>query len=233
MGYTLQLSIAALMIVVTLISVLYLNGYIFPPKKDYGNEILNALYSGSEGRVKILDQTFVIKKFNLTSSSLFSYSDETEIEITALAYYNTTVKVMGKHSFEGGSVFPWDNISPYDLFFRWGDFAKSEHDEMLNEMQYYGEMRTATVIIHQNETETYQKYSSFESNNHIITMDDNVRSMIDRIKVKDIVHFEGYIAKVTSNSNGRQSVWGGKVDITDSGKDFFSCEVFYVTNVTL
>ena len=218
------------------ISIFYFNPFFSSVKKDYGNETLNALYAGHEDRVRMLDKPFVIRKFNLKNKNLFSTSPtEADIEIIAIAYYNTTVKVISKLSYANGLNFPWDDISPYDLFFRWGELAKPEYDNSLNLITYHTALsRTAYFKLRGNETELYEKYRSYQSNTHAVILNEDIKNLVDKIKPKDIVHFEGYLVKIISQSKGfENSTWGGETDITNAGIDLWSsCEVFYIMEVT-
>ncbi len=236
MKYTFfEILIVVLVTGILLLGFLYFND-ILTIKKDYGSKMLNELYSGHAGRVRILNNPITLRKFNLKNEkpSILSV-DEAEIEIVAIATYNTTVKVMAKRNYEGGKSFPWDVVSPYDLFFRWGELAKPEHDNILNKIDYGYVERKANLKLLMNETKFYNSYRSYQSNTHAVILDEDIKDLIKKIEIGDIVHFDGYLVKVISRTQGFQdTTWGGETDITNAGIDLFSsCETFFITNAIL
>lgn len=164
-----------------------------------------------------------------------------DIEIKKLASYDITGKVEALKDFSGNF---WSNffsfkaremtnyISPRDLTLTWGKLALDENSNSISANQSL--MNGQRVVMFSYTHALKEKYGeeyikSHLSNNHIITLDDNLKKQLMKIKVTDIVRIKGYLVDVKFSNGGS---WGPSSLVrNDTGNH--SCEILYAEDIVI
>lgn len=164
-----------------------------------------------------------------------------QMEVTKIATYDITGKVeaikdFGTNmianilSFTGPNIY--DYISPRDLTISWGDIAKEENSSHIYCDQY--EMNTYRAVMIKPDRYLYNKYGlnkimSQVSNNHIITINRDLRKILSKIKLYDLVRIKGYLVEVNDERGGK---WGPS-SLERDDIDLHSCEIILAEDIVI
>lgn len=164
-----------------------------------------------------------------------------DVNITKLASYDITGKVEALKdfntnflanflSFSSGDMSNY--ISPRDLTLSWGTIAQDNNSEYIQvNQEFFNNQRTALINYKSELINKYGEDYSIEhvSNNHIIAIDNNLRSQLAKIKVTDVVRIIGYLVEIDC-SNGVH--WGpSSLRRNDTGGH--ACEIIYAEEILI
>lgn len=163
------------------------------------------------------------------------------IEITKLASYDITGKVEALKDFSGNflsnfftfQTYDMTNyISPRDVTLTWGELALDENSDSIRASQNI--FNGQRVVAYAYTSELKKKYGekfieTHLSNNHIITLNNDLKRILMKIKVTDIVRIKGYLVDV-KGSNGWE--WGPS-SLTRTDHGLHSCEIIYAEDIVI
>lgn len=145
--------------------------------------------------------------------------------LTTKASYVIAALVVSRRAYNDG----WNaELSPVDLALAWGRLAEPGWERYISYSQsgrWYHYRYTAGCPYTQGYIITHS------ANNHIIPATENLRLAIMLIRAKESVILEGYLVYIQGSYKGKSCWWRSSLTRTDSGNG--SCEVFYVTRVTM
>lgn len=160
------------------------------------------------------------------------------IEITKLARYDITGKVEGIKDFSGNflaNLFSFNSenftnfISPRDLALSWGNVALDENSNTIGADQYFFNGNRVVLFTYAYElTSKYGKeyIGTHVSNNHIITLDNDLKRELLKIKQSDVVRIIGYLVDCKAD-NGWS--WGpSSMSREDTG-----CEIILAEDIVI
>ena len=165
-----------------------------------------------------------IRGVNLTVTKLATYDIIGKVE--AIKEYNTNM-FANVLSLKGENVY--DYISPIDLTLSWGQVAKKENSGHIYCDQYTTNTYRAVYIRADNDL--INKYGEKElysqvSNNHIITLNKDLRKILTKVKQNDIVRVVGHLVYVQDSNGGN---WGPSSTVrTDTG-----CEIVWADDIVI
>ncbi len=144
--------------------------------------------------------------------------------ITLVAKYKIYGRVYDKHYIP--SKLPLASIVPYDVTIGWGglhskDVFKTIHTIMSGRVVYWR--------FNSNCPFNEKEINSMMSNNHLIPANKNVRRGIRKLKKKDVVYIEGYLANVAIHKP--HIVERSTTSLTRDDTGLGACEMIYVTRV--
>lgn len=164
-----------------------------------------------------------------------------DIKITKLASYDITGKVeaikdfstnflSNFFSFNSGDMTNY--ISPRDLTLSWGELALDENTNGITANQNV--LNGARVVVFSWSGKLREKYGdeylySHVSNNHIITLNDDLKRQLMKIKTTDIVRIKGYLVDVEC-SNGIK--WGPS-SLVRNDTGLHCCEILYAEDIVI
>ena len=137
--------------------------------------------------------------------------------VSAVAEYHLRGRVLGTKRYYSG---PQAELVPYDVAVGWGRMSDQTVIDgltisMTNRFYFYEWQNQPPIP--QDEI----KVSS--ANNHVIAANDEVRKVISRLRVGQIVTLDGYLV----NANGPEGrTWNSSLTRMDTGNG--ACELFYV-----
>ena len=180
-------------------------------------------------QTKIEKDSFMIQKFGV------------DIKITKLASYDITGKVeaikdYSSNFFSNFLNFEAENmtnyISPRDLTLSWGPIALDENSNSIKADQNY--LNSERVVWYTYTDSLKKKYGeeyilSHISNNHVVTLNRDLKRELLKIKQADIVRIKGYLIEVNC-SNGIN--WGPSSLLRDD-HGFHSCEILYAEDIVI
>lgn len=178
---------------------------------------------------KVEKESFTVNKYGVN------------IEITKLASYDITGKVEALKDFSSNFLANFfsfnahdmsNYISPRDLTLTWGELALDENSDSIRANQSL--LNGQRVVVYAYTNELLKKYGeefiqSHLSNNHIITLNDDLKRQLMKIKVTDIVRIKGYLVDVKC-SNGW--TWGPS-SLVRNDHGLHSCEIFYAEDIVI
>ena len=171
-------------------------------------------------------ETFSIQKNGLT------------ITFTKLASYDITGKVEGIKDYSTNVLSNFlslnasdftNYISPRDLALSWGEIALEKNSDSIIADQYiFNNTRTVLFTYHSNLISKYGKeyITTHVSNNHIITLNNELKNELMKITQLDVVRIIGYLVDVKCN-NGWS--WGPSSMVrNDTG-----CEIILAEDIII
>lgn len=174
-------------------------------------------------------ESFSIKKHGVTINikKLASYDITGKVE--AIKDYSANF-LANFFSFDAGNMA--DYISPRDLTLTWGELSLDANSNSIKADQNI--LNGQRVVVFAYTDGLKQKYGeeyiqSHLSNNHIITLNDDLKRQLMKVKVTDIVRIKGYLVDVTC-SNGYK--WGPS-SMTRSDHGLHSCEILYAEDIVI
>lgn len=169
-----------------------------------------------------------VRGVNLTVTKLATYDITGKVE--AIKDYNTN-PIANVLSFKGDNVY--DYISPIDLTLSWGQVAKKENSGHIYCDQYaWNTYRAVQISIDSYLANKYGAKESFAqvSNNHLISLNKDIRNLFSKVKLDDIVRIVGHLVLVEDSYGGK---WGpSSTSRTDGGK-FDGCEIIWVEDFVI
>ena len=156
--------------------------------------------------------------------------DNYKADITYLAKYEISGKVVEVHDYTGDSI--GDLISPRDVGICWGFLAEDKYQIKT----VTGKARHLNYTITNRDIGYYinkilGRVNSHISNNHLVPSDKNTSKLINKIQVNDFITLEGYLVNVYAEApSGKTISWESSLSRNDVGDG--ACELLYVTNVT-
>ncbi len=157
--------------------------------------------------------------------------DDFKVDISYLYSYDIEALVVHTKNYTGGTL--GDKLAPKDLALAWGKVAEYNDRIDFNWSQngrwYYWKTDTYAEL---NPVGGVSGVSKCSANNHIIGANDAVRASVKKIKAGDHIRMKGYLVNINaSRPDGATFYWYSSTTRDDTGDG--SCEVFYVTDVTL
>ncbi len=161
-----------------------------------------------------------------------------EMDVTKIATYDITGKVEAIKDF-GTNMFanilsfkgenPYDYISPRDLTISWGEIAKEKNSGHIHCDQY--ELNTYRAVMIYLDSYLREKYGekaaySQVSNNHIVTINKDLRRILSKIKLDDIVRIKGHLIMVKDENGG---IWGPSSLVRDD----HGCEIILAEDIVI
>lgn len=164
-----------------------------------------------------------------------------DIKITKLASYDITGKVeaikdYSSNFFSNFLNFEAENmtnyISPRDLTLSWGPIALNENSNSIKADQNY--LNSERVVWYTYTDSLKKKYGeeyilSHISNNHVITLQNDLKKQLLKIKQADIVRIKGYLVEV-SCSNG---IHWGPSSLRRDDNGLHGCEILYAEDIVI
>ena len=142
--------------------------------------------------------------------------------ITPLYDYSVTALVLGKKGYGDRS----SDLSPYDLALGWGPLSSKytlDHMDIKQYGRWYHYRYDAEFPM------SPRKIIHNSANTHIIPADKSVLKILKDVKKYDTVTMHGHLVSVRKPDNS--FTWKSSTSRKDSGDG--SCEVFYVTSLTI
>ncbi len=143
--------------------------------------------------------------------------------ITPLASYSIEALVLSKKNYSSGTE---AKLSPTDLALGWGPMSSKEvlqHMKISQSGRWYHYRYQGSIPIHPKEIITHS------ANTHIIPANNEVHATLKKVRQYDVVQMRGYLVSITKqNGNWR---WKSSTTRADSGDG--SCELFYVTSLSI
>ena len=153
----------------------------------------------------------------------------TNVNLEYVAEYSIAGRVLGIDDYSGQRV--QDIISPRDVALAWGWLTDTEVDSRINWGPYNYREFLFSVQNDQwlRSVGGVDAVISHTSNNHLLSVNNEIRRLINDIEVGDFIKIEGYLVNMTHNvgRRGAYFLWSTSTSRTDT-----DCEVIYVTNVT-
>ena len=147
------------------------------------------------------------------------------LSVTPKAKYHIAAMIVGVREYSSG----WNSqISPADLALAWGGLAAMDYDTYI---EY--EQRGRWYYYKFNKMSPFDKryIGSHSANNHIIPATDNIKNIIAKLQVKQIVALEGYLVNVDGVYEGEKVWWHSSLTREDSGDG--ACELMYVNKIVV
>jgi uncharacterized membrane protein len=152
----------------------------------------------------------------------------TEVNMLKKAKYKIIGRVVSteEHSTDGID----DLLSPRDLALSWGLMSLDRNHK---KVEYDSNGREYTYRIADNSL--LDEYGSLRavftstSNNHIIPANDELKKILNEIKVGNVVLIEGYLVNLEWNENDGKHYWKSSTRRDDT-RDH-SCELIYTTSI--
>lgn len=165
---------------------------------------------------------------NYRIDKLATYDITAKVE--SIKDYNTS-KIASKLSFTPDGTAGIDMMSPRDLTVSWGKIALLENNNHVHCNQYEGGYRYSMVYW---TSELGKKYSREEiisnvSNNHVITIDKNLKKILLKIKEEDIIRIVGYLVYV----EGEDGTTWGPSSMERDDIDMHSCEIILAEKIVI
>ena len=148
---------------------------------------------------------------------------------TYRAEYDIQGLVINATEYNSGSIY--DQITPLDIGFAWGDAAANNH--LIKWVQGYRHV-TASInalsklYLNQDLNTIFQQYS----NNHLVFKDEELLQKARTVKLGDYIRIKGYLIDITAYRDKEPAVkYKIKTSLTryDDGED--SCEIILVTSL--
>lgn len=148
------------------------------------------------------------------------------VKITKLATYEITGRVMGMEYYYFGSGA--NKISPEDLVLAWGPAATDKYAKDIS-VKIGSNDRFANFSITGDYANDYKdKAGDYISNNHIIPMNNRLKSILKKIRKDDVVQIIGYLVKC----EGDNWYWGpSSMSRTDDGAH--ACEIILAESIAI
>ncbi len=171
---------------------------------------------------------------SVTNSEIIKFSkDGFAYRLTPIAEYQIKALVVHRMDYRFFSIYNSDSVFPVDLCVTWGDNLSNKvyQNESLSFSQdarfcfyrWRGELSVNPNLV---------------SNNHLITNNKKILSVISRIKPGDQVEISGYLVNVEANKIGSVSEYDSSsfnlkssTVRTDDGAG--ACEIIYVNNIKI
>ena len=154
---------------------------------------------------------------------------------------NINIKYVAKYVIKGRVVHTMGHFAndvsgklmPKDVGISWGFLANEKNKDKLT--WFLGGDRILACNTSDStwlaENGGFDKVGVYFSNNHLIYSDNRTKSLINKIKVDDLIEIEGYLVDLTFNyATGRKDTI--KTSTTRSDTGLGACETIYVTNVS-
>ena len=172
--------------------------------------------------------TTKVRGVTLTVTKLATYDITGKVE--AIKDYNTN-PIANSLSFKGDNVY--DYISPIDLTLSWGQVAKKENSGHIYCDQYAWNTYRAVQISY--DSYLVNKYGAEEvysqvSNNHLISLNKDIRKLFSKVKLDDIVRIVGHLVYVEDSYGGN---WGPSSTSRTDGGNFDGCEIIWVDDFVI
>lgn len=142
-----------------------------------------------------------------------------------------TSKLASMLSFQKENSYAIDYISPRDLTLSWGEIALNKNSGHIYCDQYESTNNNYRMVWLRYDSFLLQKYTAEGiqknvSNNHIIALDNRLRTTLSKIKNGDIVRIIGYLVEVNTSGGAK---WGPSSMIrTDNGCEIILAEKIIV-----
>lgn len=148
------------------------------------------------------------------------------VKITKLATYDITAKVFGMEFFHfGGGA---NTISPQDLALKWGPAASDKYNNDI-EYRYSTNDRMGWFYFNGPYYQQYKGMSSiYVSNNHIIPMNNQVKSELKKVRVGDYIELLGWLV----DCQGNNWHWGPSSLVRDDDGNG-ACEIILVEYLSI
>lgn len=167
------------------------------------------------------EQTMLEKHTLLTKGQGFT--------LLALARYRICARVMEK-SVNGGYGPTMKNIYPIDVALAWGDFAITDYDRYLEYEYLEDKNKTRTFWMASRDNTAppipFEYIGTHFSNNHVCPANENIYNAVARLKKKQDVIMEGYLARTTLYDS---EPYDSSLTRGDDGPG--ACESFYVEKI--
>jgi len=158
------------------------------------------------------------EQVNLANGAQLSRGDFT---LTTRAHYALTARVLARadYRFDPGAA-----LAPEDLALGWGRMSDSNVLATIEISQlqrfYYWQVKAFPIPAHEIETSS--------ANTHMIPADAAVRAAMERVRVGELVHLEGFLVDA-SRADGWQ--WHTSMTRDDTGNG--ACELMYVESLSI
>ena len=172
--------------------------------------------------------TINVRGVTLNVTKLATYDIIGKVE--AIKDYNTN-SIANILSFKGDNVY--DYISPIDLTLSWGQIAKKENAGHIYCDQYVcNAYRSVAISIDNYLVNKYGMKESFAqvSNNHLISLNKDIRNLFSKVKLDDVVRIVGYLVYVQDSDGGN---WGPSSTSRTDGGNFDGCEIIWVEDFVI
>lgn len=168
------------------------------------------------------------KQKNLAKSTINIEKDGIIYEITKLATYDITARVLNTNFYNSGTL---DKLAHRDLALAWGRTALNKYAKHITFSDF---LRPDRVMIFKYDSFLVDEIGTSElntttSNNHIITSTDELKSQLLKIEIGNVVRIKGYLVHVEGNDG---SVWGPSSLTRDDTGDG-ACEIIYAKEIII
>lgn len=169
-------------------------------------------------------------KQSKTSGEFEKEVDGINVEITCVAEYSISGRIVDVQSYYGYNVF--NKLSPIDVGMSWGFLANDKNNSKVQWSTYGDRLLRYNVSdgMWVNEVGGMDKISEHCSNNHLIPSDKQNRKYIYLIQVGDFVRIDGYLVNLRYKEGNSIYTYDTSTSRTDLEEG--ACEIIYVTNVT-
>ena len=153
------------------------------------------------------------EQVKITSPKSFSFKEYT---ITPLANFHIEAKVLSKEKYNWGRE---SDLSPVDLAMGWGKMSdESILDSIdISQSNRWYRWKTDKFPIPRREIETHS------ANMHLIPANKEVKSMINRTRIGEIVEFSGKLVRVDAKDG-----WHWLSSLSRADRGGHSCELIWV-----
>ncbi len=125
-----------------------------------------------------------------------------------------------------------EKLSTRDFLLSFGEMALDKNSERIS----YGSAGRYGSWYCESQ-ELYNEYGGFDvidtqvSNNHLVPATEEIKKIIESVKIGNVIEVEGYLAKYHWIKDNRQYIWGTSTSRTDSGDS--ACENIYVEKIRI
>lgn len=145
-----------------------------------------------------------------------------EYNISEIADFVIKAKVLSKKDYRIGRE---ADLSPTDLALGWGNMSDESVLEKIkiSQANRFYRWQVDSFPIPRHEIETHS------ANMHLIPASDSVKSIIDKVRIGDIIEISGSLVNVKSNNDNWY--WNSSQTRNDTG--YGACELIFVKNLSI
>ncbi len=165
-----------------------------------------------------------------TNGSAQKIIDGSVVDITYLASYVLQGRVVDIQTYVEYDL--EEKLAPLDFGIAWGFMAKDENVEKIKFSSYGNRFLSWNTADRTwlSSNGGWGNIGLYISNNHLIPANDEVKSLLKKVKTDDYVEITGYLVKVDARTkNGGTFWWKSSTSRTDDGDG--ACELIYVTGI--
>lgn len=155
--------------------------------------------------------------------------DDTVFDINYVASYVMQGRVVDIQKYVEYDI--EEKLSPIDFGMAWGIMAR---DENVMKLRFSS---IGNRFLHWNTSDRewlskmggWDKVGLYLSNNHLIPADEDIKTLLKKVKKDDYIEITGYLVTVKSEMDRYRFSWGTSTSRSDDGDG--ACELIYVTGV--